>query len=66
MSGRPTVFAEAPVVPGAVFDLRLWIDVQEWTLLVTALTWGGGGLHSLRHQIQLARGLSHHTFFYLR
>lgn len=33
-----TVFAETSVVPGTVFDLRLWIDVQEGTFLVAALT----------------------------
>lgn len=33
------MFAESPVVPGAVFDLRLWIDVQERTLLVATLAW---------------------------
>lgn len=31
-----TVFAEASVIPGTVFDLRLRVNVQEWTFLVTA------------------------------
>ena len=38
---KPTVFAEASVIPGAVFDLRLWINVQKWTLLVATLAWEG-------------------------
>ena len=33
-----TMFAEASVIPGTVFDLRLWVDVEERTLLVTALS----------------------------
>ena len=32
------MFAEASVVPGTIFDLRLWINVQERTFLVAALT----------------------------
>lgn len=35
----PTVFAEASVVPGAVFDFGLWIDVQEGTFFVATLSW---------------------------
>lgn len=33
-----TVFAEASVIPRAVFNFGLWIDVQEWTFLVATLT----------------------------
>ena len=32
------MFAEASVIPGAVFDLGLGIDVQEGTFLVATLT----------------------------
>lgn len=31
-----TVFTEASVIPGTVFDLRFRVDVQEWAFLVTA------------------------------
>lgn len=37
VSAVRTVFAEASVIPGTVFDLGLWIDVQEWTFLVATL-----------------------------
>lgn len=33
------MFAEASVVPGAVFDFGLWVDVQEGTFFVAALPW---------------------------
>lgn len=36
MSAQGTVFAEASVIPGTVFDLRLRVNVQEWTFLITA------------------------------
>lgn len=32
------MFAEASVIPGTIFDLGLWIDMQEWTFLVATLT----------------------------
>lgn len=34
-----TVFAEAPIIPRTVFDLWLWIDVQEGAFLVATLPW---------------------------
>lgn len=34
----PTVLAEAAVIPRAVLDLGLGVDVQEGTLLVAALS----------------------------
>lgn len=38
VSAVRTVFAEASVIPGTVFDLGLWVNVQEWTFLVATLT----------------------------
>lgn len=35
---EPTVFAEASVVPGTVFDFGLGVNVQKWTFLVATLT----------------------------
>lgn len=48
MSAVRAVFAEASVVPGTVFDLGLWINVQEWTFLVATLTKFGVEV-ALRH-----------------
>lgn len=36
MSAEGTMFTEASVIPGTVFDLRFRVDVQEWTFFVTA------------------------------
>lgn len=38
MSAVGTVFAEASVIPGTVFDLGLWINMQEGAFLVATLT----------------------------
>lgn len=38
VSAVRTMFAEASVIPGTVFDLGLWINVQEWTFLVATFT----------------------------
>lgn len=35
----PTVLAEATVIPRAVLDLGLGVDMQEGALLVAALPW---------------------------
>lgn len=53
VSAVRAMFAEASVVPGAVFDLGLWVDVQKRTLLITALAKLGVevALGHLRHVV---------------
>jgi len=31
------MLTKTPIIPWAIFNLRFWVNVQEWTLFVTAL-----------------------------